>query len=125
MSYLWGFNAEMLRKSKTLFGYSFFVDLARQYADAGCELEEAIRRAVEDCIGKGILADFLRDRSSEVINMLTAEFKLEDALQVWKEEGIEEGIEKMAKNLFSKGISLDVIAQSAGLPLEKIQTFVN
>jgi hypothetical protein len=128
-----GFNAEMLSKSKTLFGYAFFVDLARQYAEAGGELEEAIRRAVGDCIEKGILADFLRDQSSEVINMLTAEFKLEDALQVWKEEGreegrkegIEEGIEKMAKNLFSKGVPLNVIAQSADLPLEKIQAFIN
>jgi predicted transposase/invertase (TIGR01784 family) len=80
---------------------------------------------VEDCIGKGILADFLRDRSSEVINMLTAEFKLEDALQVWKEEGREEMAEKMARNLLSKGVPLDVIAQSADLPLEKIQALVN
>jgi predicted transposase/invertase (TIGR01784 family) len=58
--------------------------------------------------------------------MLTAEFKLEDALQVWKEEGIEEGIEKgkeeMAKNLLLNGVPPDIIAQSAGLPLEKIQT---
>jgi hypothetical protein len=124
-----GFNEEMLKKSETLFGYSFFVNLARQYIDAGHELEEAIRQAVVDCVEKDVLADFLRTYSGEVINMLTTEFKLEDALQVWKEEGIEEGIEKgiekMAKNLFSKGIPLDVIAQSAGLPIEKIQTFVN
>jgi predicted transposase/invertase (TIGR01784 family) len=65
--------------------------------------------------------------------MLTAEFKLEDAQQVWKEEGIEEGIEKgeeemakkMARNLFSNGVPLDVIAQSAGMPLERIRVLVN
>jgi predicted transposase/invertase (TIGR01784 family) len=61
--------------------------------------------------------------------MLTAEFKLEDALQAWKEEGFEEGIEKgkeeMAKNLLSNGIPPDVIAKSAGLPLEKIQALAN
>jgi hypothetical protein len=124
-----GFNKEMLRKSETLSGYAFFVDLVRQHIDAGCELEEAIQRAVEECIEKGILADFLRTHSSEVINVLTAEFKLEDALQVWKEEGREEGKEemarKMAKNLFLNGVPLDVIAQSAGLPLEKIQALGN
>jgi predicted transposase YdaD len=99
-----GFNEEMLKKSETLSGYSFFVDLARQHTAAGCELEEATRRAVEGCIEKGILADFLRDHSSEVINMLTAEFKLEDALQVWKEEGFEEGIEKGIQKGIAEGI---------------------
>jgi hypothetical protein len=124
-----GFNEEMLKKSETLSGYAFFVDLARRYMDAGSELEEAIRRAVEDCIGKGILADFLRNYSSEVINMLTAEFKLEDAMQVWKEEGREEGREEgkeeMARNLLLNGVPPDVIAKSAGLPLEKIQALGN
>jgi predicted transposase YdaD len=63
-------------------------------------LGEAIQRAVEDCIEKGILADFLRLHSSEVINMLTAEFILEDALQVWKEEGKKEGMtEGMMKGM--------------------------
>ncbi|MDR1134087.1 MAG: hypothetical protein LBL05_07965, partial [Synergistaceae bacterium] len=135
-----GFNAELLGKSETLTGYAFFVDLARQYEDAGYETEEAVRRAVEDCVDKSILADFLREHASEVINMLTAEFKLEEALQVWKEEGFEEGMEKgreqgiergmeqgmekMARNLLSKGIAPDVIAQSAGMPLEKIQSLI-
>jgi hypothetical protein len=140
-----GFNQEMLGKSETLFGYSFFVDSARRCEDAGCEREEAIRRAVEDCMEKGILVDFLREHSGEAMDLLSAEFKLEDAQQVWKEEGIEEGIEKgieegiekgiekgkeemakeVAKNLFSNGFSLDVIAQSVGLPLEKIRALIN
>jgi hypothetical protein len=123
------FNQEMLGKSKTLFGYSFFVDSARRHEDDGHKGEEAIRRAVEDCIEKDILVDFLRERSLEVINMLTAEFKLEDAQQVWKEEGIEEGIEKgkeeVAKNLLTNGFSLDIIAQSVGMPLEKIRALIN
>jgi hypothetical protein len=106
----------MLQKSKTLFGYSFFVDLARQYMDAGCELEEAIRRAVEDCIGKGILNDFLRDRSSEVINMLTAEFKLEDALQVWKEEGKIE----VARSMLADGFPTETIRKHTGLGEKEI-----
>jgi hypothetical protein len=116
-----GFNADILGKSETLAGYVFFVDLARKYENTGYEAGDAVRRAVEDCIGQGILADFLRDHSSEVINMLTAEFKLEEALQVWKEEGKEEGKEEMARNLLANGVPLDIIAQSAGMPLEKIQ----
>lgn len=118
-----GFNKAMLEKSENLSGYVYFVDLARQHMDAGCEREEAIRQAVKGCLEKNILVDFLREHSSEVINMLTTEFNLEDARQVWKEEGFEEGIEKMARNLLLKGVPPEVIAQSAGLPLEKIYAF--
>jgi hypothetical protein len=89
-----GFNKEMLKKSETLSGYSVFVDTARRYADAGYEPEEAIRRAVEDCVKRGILAEFLQLHSSEVIGMLSVEFNLEDAIKVWKEEGFEDGVEK-------------------------------
>jgi hypothetical protein len=128
-----GFNAELLDRSETLFGYSFVVDLVRKYEGAGYKLNEALPMAVEDSIGQGILVDFLRNHSSEVINMLTAEFNMEDAIQVWLEEGREEGreegmekgmeemAEKMARNLLSRGIPLDIIAQSAGMPMEKIQ----
>jgi hypothetical protein len=42
-----------------------------------------------------------------------------------REAGIEQGKEEMVKNLLSSGISLDVIAKSSGLPLEKIQTLWN
>jgi predicted transposase/invertase (TIGR01784 family) len=41
------------------------------------------------------------------------------------EKGMEKGIEKMARNLMANGISPDVIAKSAGLPLEKIQSLLN
>jgi predicted transposase/invertase (TIGR01784 family) len=41
------------------------------------------------------------------------------------EKGIEKGKEEMARNLLLNGFSPDVITQSAGLPLEKIQSLVN
>ena len=39
--------------------------------------------------------------------------------------GIEKGKEEMAKNLLAKGISPDIIAESAGTPVEKIHALVN
>jgi predicted transposase/invertase (TIGR01784 family) len=122
-----GFNEEILKKSETLFAYAFFVDLARQYIDTGCKLEEAVQRAVEDCIEKGILEDFLRSYASEVVNMLTAEFKLEDAQQVWKEEGREEGRKEgrkdgliegkfeIARRMLARRISVSEIVDITGL----------
>jgi hypothetical protein len=110
-----GFNEELLKKSKTLFGYSFFVNLGRQYEEAGYVREEAIRRAVEDCIKQGILADFLRNHSSEVINMLTMEFKMEDAQQVWKEEGREEGKIEVASSMLADGFAIETVRKYTGL----------
>jgi hypothetical protein len=121
-----GFNEEILEKSETLSGYVVFVDSVRWYRKSGHELEGAIRRAVEDCIEKGILADFLRLHSSEVINMLTAEFNLEDALQVRKEEGRKEGITegefKAARKMLAYGITLSEISKILELPMDKLQT---
>jgi hypothetical protein len=132
-----GYNKDIARKSQALFGYAAFVAQVRRYRESGYELEKAIQQAVKDCVGKGILAEFLQTNASEVINMLTAEFKMEEAVRVWKEEGIEEGWEKgrkegreegkeeMARNLLESGISLDLIVKSSGLPVERIQALKN
>ena len=42
-----------------------------------------------------------------------------------EQRGMEKGIEKMARNLLANGIPPDIIAKSAGLPVEKIQGLVN
>jgi hypothetical protein len=63
--------------------------------------------------------------STRLINMLTLEFKMEEAVEVWKEEGREEGIEKVAKNLLLDGVPLGVIVKNTGLPPERIQSLVN
>ncbi|GAB7140088.1 hypothetical protein RsTz2092_00360 [Deferribacterales bacterium RsTz2092] len=53
-----------------------------------------MERAIRECISKGILKDFLVDNSTEVMNMLTEEFDLNVAQQVWLEEGVEIGFER-------------------------------
>jgi hypothetical protein len=98
-----GRNKDIAMKSETLFGYSVFIAHVRRYLETGYELEKAIEQAVKDCVGKNILAEFLQANTSEVINMLTAEFKMEEAVKVWKEEGIEEGIEQGIEKGIEKG----------------------
>jgi hypothetical protein len=62
--------------------------------------------------------------STRLINMLTLEFKMEEAVEVWKEEGREEGKEEVARNFLLDGFPPDAIAKNTGLPLEKIQSLV-
>jgi predicted transposase/invertase (TIGR01784 family) len=114
-----GHNASILRKSKTLSGYSDFIDKIREFESKGCEIEDAMRKAISYCIDKGILRDYLRKHSAmEVIDMLRAtEFKIEDAVAVAKEEGILETAEKMLK----KGIAPALVAEITGFPLKQIK----
>jgi predicted transposase/invertase (TIGR01784 family) len=85
-----------------------------------------MKEAVEYCIGHGILREFLKANSSEVINMLMTEWNWEDALEVrWeegREEGLEEGRRETAKNLKEIGLPVDQIAAVTGLDSELIGT---
>ena len=43
---------------------------------------EPYKHAIEECIEKGILADYLKRKGSEVVNMLTAEYDYETDIEV-------------------------------------------
>jgi len=113
-----GYNPKLERRSKNLAGYSAFVAKIREFQSSGNPLKEAIEKAVHYCIDKGILRDYLKQNSSEVVNMLSTKFKLKDALAVAKEEGREEGEAKGIKKvlaLLEKGIPLAEAKRRLGI----------
>ena len=115
-----GRNPELESKCKTLADYASLIEKVREY-QKNHPLEEAIRLAVKYCIDNDILKEYLKQHASEVINMLTAEFNMDDALEVarWEglEDGREEGIEKGKKEV--QNYILDLINQ--GLTGEEIK----
>lgn len=54
-------------------------------------MNDAYELAIHECIEKGILADYLQKKGSEVINMLRAEYDYELDIQVQREEAYEQG----------------------------------
>ena len=64
--------------------------------------------------------------------MLTLEFKLDEAIEVWKEEAFEDGVEKgiergiekgkleTAHNFLKMGMSAEQVALGTGLSLEEV-----
>ena len=105
-----GRNDGIIRKSATLFGYVTFIQKVREGTIAGLELAAAVTEAVKYCEENQILQPFLINHASEVVNMLTTEFKMEDAIAVWKEEGREEGLSQgvdLLAKLLLEGVSLD------------------
>jgi hypothetical protein len=89
-----GQNTDITGRSSTLSQYVMFVAKVREYEKDGMELTEAVGAAVSHCTEHGILADYLEQYGSEVLNMLTAEWNLDTALEVRYEEGIIEGLVK-------------------------------
>jgi hypothetical protein len=78
-----------------LAGYAEFVALVRENGKT-MPLARAVGEAIRRCIREGILAVFLEEHSSEVMNMLLEEWNWDEAKEVWLEEGVEAGL-KMAE----------------------------
>ena len=57
------------------------------------DVSEPYKKAIQECIRKGILAEYLKRKGSEVVNMLTAEYDYEMDIEVQREEAFESGKE--------------------------------
>lgn len=97
---------ELLEKCPVLKEYGQFVDTIRKYQENG--EEDAYEYAIKECIQKGILADYLEKKGSEVVNMLIAEYDYETDIEVQREEAYEEG-ERAGS---SKGEFLKLVTQT-------------
>lgn len=95
---------------RTLWEYAEYTDRVRRYAKE-LPIEEAVERAITECIREGILKEFLRKNRAEAKRMSIYEYDQEKHLrqereaswekgrEVGKEEGREEGM-KLLDNLY-------------------------
>ena len=83
----------MMEKCRILEEYSSFVAVTRECMLAEIDMQAALNRAVEECIEKGILKEFLLKNRAEVLGMLLEEFDVEKYERTLRREGREEGIE--------------------------------
>jgi hypothetical protein len=90
-----------------------------------CDREGAMEGAVRWCIAEGILKGFFETHGTEVVNMLMTEWKLEEALVVEREEGLEEGMEKgreeIAHTLLKKGWGIEETEETVKLDIERVR----
>ena len=87
-----GRNPGILSRSRSLSDYGEFIAEVRACYGKQKDLKQAVRTAVRNCIGRGILVDFLARHGSEVENMLFGEWNWDTALEVRYEEGMAEGV---------------------------------
>lgn len=126
-----GKNKELLKACKTLSDYSEYTSRVRKYAKT-VEIQEAVERAVRECIQEGILAEFLERYRAEAIAVSIYEYDEERQRRLDREEGMELGMELGMERGMSqqkledvkKVIDLldeEVIAERFGVPIEEIR----
>ena len=74
--------------------YSYFVACTRAYLGKGFSQKEALLRATEECIEKGILEDVLRKHRAEVVDMFLTKFDKKMFYESLRDEGREEMAQK-------------------------------
>ena len=109
-----GYSEDLKKGCRLLGEYMIYVDRVRKYTPL-CGLNEAVRRAVNECIDEGVLEEFLRRNRSEVIKMSIYEYNRELHMQVIAEEEREEGkiegkIDSLLMILHTKGEIPDELA---------------
>ena len=86
----YGHNKELMDKCKSLSDYSYFIAEIRKNLET-MSMEQAVTAAVDTCIKKDILRDFLLEQKAEVIAMSIYEYNEEYVKKTFHEEGYDEG----------------------------------
>lgn len=115
-----GHNEKILQKSEHLNGYAVLIDRVRANQKNGMNLDAALTEAVKYCREQNILKEFLHKNGSEVVNMLFAEFNMDDAKRIWREDGEITKAMKVAEKLLRKRLSIEEISEITELTQSEI-----
>ncbi|MBO5117215.1 MAG: Rpn family recombination-promoting nuclease/putative transposase, partial [Treponema sp.] len=120
-------QSPILKQCKKLEEYSLLIDYIRESKKQNpkAPLEQAINKALQN----GVLSEYLKRKSTEVRNMLIAEYSYETDIKVQRREAYREGLEQgaeqtkieTAKKLLIDNLPIEQIAKYTDLPLEKVQ----
>lgn len=80
-----GMNEDLKEKCPILKEYMIYVEKVREYVKS-MPLEEAVERAIEDCIRNNVLKDFLLKQRAEVFKMSIYEYDKERDFKLLREE---------------------------------------
>lgn len=129
-----GHNSRVLDACDTLGGYAEFVRRTRENRRT-LPLDEAVKKAVNDCIHDGILKEFFQANKAEVVGMSIFEFDRDEyesmiraeqreaearCIAKGREEGAYNKAVATAKKALGRNIPRDVIADITGLTVEEV-----
>ena len=85
-----GKNRKLLEQCQTLKEYAIYVKKVRTYAKS-MKVEEAVDRAVRECINEGILREFLLRNRKEAVEMSIFEYDEEAVFEIVRKDEYEKG----------------------------------
>ena len=129
-------NADILSQCRTLREYAQFIDCIRKHQEKYA-IEEAVNLAIDECIRKGILADFLKANKAEVKAMSIYEFDAELHEKTVKDMAYEAG-EKAGREageiagrksgkviaFHEVGLSVSAISERVGITEDEVQKII-
>lgn len=130
-----GHNRELMERCRKLKEYAEFVAIVRADLEKGLVLPEAVDRAVNECIARGILAELLSVHRAEVCDMILTEYdeqrhiadekeaSWEEGRKEGRQEGREEGKLEASVNMIRKKYNKNLPASQAAEELELEESF--
>ena len=121
----------ILKRCEALKEYSKFIEQVRSNIENA--VPEPFTNAIKEAIKKGFLSDYLNRKSTEVQNMLLAEYDYDTDIAVQRKEAFDDGISigllqgayqkavETAKNMKSENMPVNTIAHFTGLSPEEIE----
>ena len=92
----YGHNKEIMEKCKPLWEYSIFIGKIKSYSKS-MPIEEAVDKAVKECIEQDILKEILIKHQAEVKDMILTEYDEEKTMRLFRKEFEEEAAEQVRK----------------------------
>lgn len=116
-----GKNVPLLSRCQTLREYMYFVDMVRKNNEISGNLEDAIEKAINQCMEENVLRDFLAQHREEVMHVMTLDYTFERRLEMQRAEAIEDG-ERIGKEIGKEEKLSEQIRKKIqkGKPLDQI-----
>lgn len=123
-----GHNKDLMEKCRTLKEYAYLIGKIKLYKSER-PIEEAIYKAVEECINENVLREFLIKNKGEVMNTLLTEYDEKATMDYLRKEAMEQGIAEgeyrkarmTAANMKKEGLDFELIAKCTGLQIREIE----
>ena len=120
-----GHNKELMEHCQTLKEYAQYVARVRKYTSSTeLSLEEAVERAVDECMKEGILSEFLTKNRAEVISMSIFEYDKDEEEKKLRKAEYEAGMEAKMKNLIKKKLEKGKCIETIAEELEEDITVI-
>ena len=117
----------ILKRCETLKEYSEFIE--QVCFNIENDIPEPFTNAIKLAIKRGFLSDYLNRKSTEVQNMLLAEYDYDTDIAVQRKEAFDDGMSQgahqkaveTAKKFLAMGLSVEQVADGTGLSVDEIE----